>query len=183
MIAIDYNSLPVLIRETYSHVSWHHKFQNLLVSGLKNNRGYVPTDWIKAVAEFDRDDAKEVLIEYFKYGWNNHITYKTIASLIGIEERVRRAIPITWETAGQSNKYALGDLTPKFLELGYRPAFKFVMASLADNANQPKHSFNALNLARRYTDQTGGVAEISNWYRNNRSKIQFDTLEKIFVSG
>jgi len=214
--------LPLLIRETYSHVGWHnygievikklatdkhknqivdalktyskyasviyakgwhHEFQNLLIRGLRNNRGYIPADWVKAVAEFERDDAHDVLIEYFKYGWNNHITYQYIAPLPNITDKLNRALPIAWETALQNNKYALGDLTPEVLQLGYRPAFKFVMTSLIDNADQPKHSFDALGLARRFTSQTGSAEAILNWYRNNQTNISFDATQKLFIAN
>ena len=214
--------LPVLIRETYSHVGWHnygievikklaaekhknqivdalktyskyasviyargwhHEFQSLLIKGLRNNRGYVPADWIKAVSEFQKDDARVALIEYFKFGWNNHITYKYIAGLPGIEEALNKAIPIAWETARQNNKYAMGDLTPKALELGYKPAFKFVMASLIDNAGQPKHSFDAHDIAIRFTEQTGSARQIMQWYKLNKNNIRFDSSSIMFVSG
>ena len=166
----------------YVH-GWHQQYQNLLVRGLRNNRGYVPTDWIKAVSEFDRDDAREVLIVYFKFGWNNHITYKYIAGLDGIEEKLNQAIPVAWETARQNNKHAMGDLTPKALALGFRPAFKFVMASLVDNASQPKHSFNAHDLAIQFTDQTGNAREILAWYKANKNNIRFDQAKVMFVAG
>ena len=214
--------LPILIRETYSHVGWHnygievikklatrkhknqivdslktyskyasviyakgwhHELQDLLIRGLRNHRGYIPTDWVKAVAEFEREDAQEVLIEYFKYGWNNHITYQYIVALPNMTEKLNRALPLAWETARENNKYAMGDLTPAVLQLGYKPAFKFVMTSLTDNAGQPKHSFDALSLARRFTSQTGGAETILNWYRNNQANISFDTAQKLFVAN
>jgi hypothetical protein len=214
--------LPVLIRETYSHVGWHsygievikrlatekhkpqiksalkayskyakviyaqgwhHEFQATLIQGLRNNRGYVPAEWIVALVEIDGEDARAVLLEYFKYGWNNHITYLKIAGLPGINEALDKAIPVAWETASQNNKYALGDLTPKALELGYLPAFKFVMNSLLDNAGIAKHSFDAHSLAKRYTSQTGSTEEIFNWYKNNMTNIRFDGQQRLFVSS
>lgn len=214
--------LPILIRETYSHVGWHnygievikklatdkhknqvvnalktyskyasviyakewhHEFQNLLIKGLRNNRNYVPADWIKAVAEFDRVDAQDVLIEYFQYGWNNHVTYKHIAGLPGIEVKLNHAIPIAWETARENNRHALGDLSPRVLELGYKPALKFVVASLKDNAKLPKHAFDALGLARRFTNQTGSANAILTWYQNNQATLRFDATQKLFVAN
>lgn len=160
---------------------WHHEIQQELIKGLRNNRGYVPSEWIKAVAEFEREDAREVLIEYFKYGWNNHSTYNHIAGIKGIEPRLKAAIPEAWETARRDNKYALGMLTPKALELGYMPAFRFVMVSLLDNASRPKHEFDAHSLAITYTVLTGNAREILSWYENNQRNIVFDAARKRYV--
>lgn len=161
---------------------WHHEYQGLLIEGLRKNRHYVPSDWIKAVAEFDREDARQVLIEYFKYGWNNHITYKYIAGLSGIDAELAKAIPIAWSTASEKNPHAQGELTPRALELGYKPAFKFVMTSLASNAGKPRYSMNPHALALRFTDQTGSATEILRWYKSNQHSIRFDGDSKLFVT-
>lgn len=161
---------------------WHHEFQQRLIDGLRNNRGYLPSDWIRAVAEFERDDAREVLIEYFKYGWNGHITYKYIAALEGIEDSLASAIPIAWENTGNTNKYARGELTPRALEQGYKPAFRYLMSELKQNGARAKYSMDAYSLAQRFTGQSGSPEEILNWYRNNQPEIKFDPARSIFTT-
>lgn len=162
---------------------WHFEIQDELIKGLRNNRGYVPSEWLKAVAEFDRQEAKDVLVEYFKYGWNNHSTYNIVSGLKGVDEQLKDALPIAWETARENNKHAMVDLTSKVLELGYMPAFKFVMMSLMDNANMQKHWFNAYELALRYTEQTGTAREIMEWFRLNQKHIRFDAGKKLFIQN
>lgn len=159
---------------------WHWEFQDRLINGLRRNRGYVPTEWIRAVAEFDRDDARQVLIEYFKYGWNNHVTYKQIADLDGIEAQLHQAIPVAWETASEKNVHAARELTPRALELGYKPALRFVMAELA---KPPNRSFDAQGLAQRFTEQTGSAQQILSWYQINQHGIRFDPARLLFVSN
>ena len=160
---------------------WHHEFQDRLVAGLKGNRGYVPAEWIRAVAEFERADARAALIEYFKYGWNNHVTYKHIVALDGIEADLARAIPIAWTTASEKNPHAQGELTPRALELGYQPAFRYLMARLQQDSGKPAYSMNPHALALRFTEQTGSDEEIYRWYRANRERIRFDAERKVFV--
>jgi hypothetical protein len=161
---------------------WHHELQGRLIDGLRKNRGFVPTAWIKAVAEFDREDAKAVLIEYFKFGWNNHITYQQIVGIKSIEEELQKAVPVAWETASENNQYARRDLTPRALEVGYKPALKFVMGELA-SADRPDPAFNARALAHRFTEQTGSAQEILSWYRINQRSIRFDSDRSIFVAN
>ena len=161
--------------------AWHFEIQDELIKGLRNNRGYVPSEWLKSVAEFDRQDARDVLIEYFKYGWNNHSTYGIVSGLKDIDAQLNEALPVAWETAREKNKHALADLTPKVLDLGYMPAFKFVIRSLVDNANMKKHWFDAYDLATRYSNQTGTAKEIMAWYKANQKKIHFDSEKKLFV--
>lgn len=161
---------------------WHIEIQDELIKGLRNNKGYMPSEWIKAVSEFDRPDARAVLIEYFKYGWNNHSTYNIVSGLKGIDEELNKALPIAWETARENNKHAMAELTSKVLALGYEPAFKFLMLSLADNAGMQKHWFDAHGLATRYTDQTGTAPEILAWYKRNQNKIHFNSEKNIFTT-
>lgn len=167
-------------RIIYSH-AWHFEVQDELIKGLRNNRGYVPSEWLKSVAEFDRQDARQVLIEYFKYGWNNHSTYGIISGLKDIDVQLNDALPTAWETARENNKHAMAELSSKVLELGYMPAFKFVIMSLVDNANMQKHWFDAYGLATRYTDQTGSARDIMAWYKMNHKKIRFDYDRKLFT--
>ena len=159
---------------------WHFEIQDELIKGLRNNRAYVPSEWLKSVSEFDRLDARETLIEYFKYGWNNHSTYNIISGIKNIDTQLREALPIAWETAREDNKHAMAALTSKVLELGYMPALKFTIGSLIDNANMQKHWFDAYALVTRYTDQTGSPREIMDWYRVNQKKIRFNPERKLF---
>lgn len=168
--------------EVIYHNGWHFEIQDVLISGLRNNRNYVPHTWLKAVSEFDRQDAREVLVEYFKYGWNNHSTYRIISGIKGIEPQLRDALPVAWETAREGNNFALAALTSKVLEQGYMPALKFIINSLIDNANMKKHQFDAYALVKRYTEQTGSPSEIMNWYNLNQSGIHFDSMRKIFTT-
>ena len=160
---------------------WHFEIQDKLIKGLRNNKAYIPSEWLKSVAEFDRQDARDVLVEYFKYGWNNHSTYNIISGLKDIEPQLREALPIAWETALEDNKHAMAALTSKVLELGYMPALKFTISSLIDNANMQKHWFDAYALVTRYTEQTGSPRKIMNWYRVNQRIIRFDPERKLFV--
>lgn len=160
---------------------WHFEIQDQLIKGLHNNRGYMPSEWIKSVSEFDRQDARKVLIEYLKYGWNNHSTYNIVSGLDNIDEELNKALPIAWETARENNKHAMAELTSKVLPLGYQPAFKFLMLSLIDNANMQKHWFNAHELALRFTDQTGDADEILAWYKRNQTKIHFNQEKNLFT--
>lgn len=161
---------------------WHVEIKDELIKGLRNNKGYMPSEWIKAVSEFDRPDARSVLIEYFKYGWNNHSTYNIVSGLKGIDEELNKALPVAWETARENNKHAMAELTSKVLALGYQPAFKFLMLSLVDNADMQKHWYNAHDLALRYTDQTGAPQEILAWYKRNQTKIHFNQEKNIFTT-
>lgn len=161
---------------------WHFEIQDELINGLRNNRGYMPSEWIKSVSEFDREDAKKVLIEYLKYGWNNHSTYNIVSGLNNIDEELSIALPVAWETARENNKHAMAELTSKVLALGYQPAFKFLMLSLVDNAGMKKHWYNAHDLALRYTDQTGTPQEILAWYKRNQSRIYFNQGKNIFTA-
>lgn len=174
----NYNKYAEIIYQN----GWHFEIQDDLINGLRNNRGYIPHAWIKAVSEFDRQDARAALVEYFKYGWNNHSTYGIIAGLKDIEPQLREALPVAWETARENNKHAMAELTSTVLELGYMPAFQFTISSLIDNANMQKHWFDAYALITRYTEQTGSPSEIMNWYKLNQYKIRFDTIRKIYTT-
>ena len=158
---------------------WEDDAREILINGLRNYTGYLPSQWISAVASFHSPSTYDVLIDYFVNGWNRHVTYGIIKGLPGID--LTKALPKAWESARTSGrKYEIGSLTQSAIAVGYRPALDYVIDTLDDNDGVPRTLYRARAVALRYLDVHGSNEEIRDWYRENRDQLQFDPADKKF---
>lgn len=167
------------------HKDWSADARDILISGLKNYTGYVPYDWIRALASLQDPASYAVLKAYMENGWNRHSTYRIIKTLPDIN--LNQSLQKAWENSrSTNNKYETGYLTSDVIGTGYMPALKFTVDMLDTNYDIPTHVFNARLVALRYLDTTGDNHDIRQWFYANQSRISFDSVSgkyRVFAPG
>lgn len=155
---------------------WVADAQEVLIRKLRESPGYLPTEWIAAVASLNNPSTYGDLTNFFMNGSNKRITYRFISRLPGID--LTQAAPIAWEKTRKDN-YEIGGVTEAALSVGYLPALDFVVESL--DAVQQAYEYNPRALMYQYTAQQGTNEELKKWHAANRSNLAFDAQLKRFV--
>lgn len=162
---------------------WQKDARDVLVEGLRGYTGYMPEEWLRALASLHEPSTYGVLTEYLVNGWNRFSTYQVLVGVPGLEldEPLRRA----WEASRSlgTNDWEVAYLTPHVLATGSLPALELVFETLDTNLGVPTTGYNARNLALRYTEATGSNEELARWFKANRGKLRFDSERRKFVVG
>jgi hypothetical protein len=163
--------------EVITAKGWAADAQGVLIKKLHENPGYLPYEWIAAVASLQTPSTYDDLINYFMNGSNRRMTYKYISRLPGID--LTQAAPVAWERS-RNDKYEMADLTEAALSAGYQPALDFVFETLdANNGMQPSQ-YSGRALIFQFTAIQGSNGELKKWYEANRKNLSFDPKLKRF---
>lgn len=162
---------------------WQQDARDVLVDGLKGYTGYMPDEWLRALASLHEPATYGVLTEYLVNGWNRFSTYQVLVGVPGLQldEPLQRA----WEASRSlgTNDWEVAYLTPHVLATGYLPALELVFETLDTNLGVPATGYNARSLALRYTEATGSNEVLTRWFKSNRAKLRFDSARRKFVVG
>jgi len=158
---------------------WQKDARKTLLEVMRFEEGYLPTEWIQAVASLRDPQTYTALLNYLVNGWNRHVTYKLIRHLPGID--LTRALPAAWEAAlGANNRYEVHALLADTLAVGHLPAMDYAMEQLGVPAGKDRLPFNARALALRHLPRYGSNDDIRAWYRKHRQRLQFDPVDRKF---
>jgi hypothetical protein len=171
---IERPGLVVVITEK----GWASDAQSVLIKKLHENLGYLPYEWIAAVASLQNPSTYNDLLNYFMNGSNRRLTFKYISRLPGID--LTQATPIAWEKS-RNDKYEMADLTEAALSTGYLPALDFVFETLDNNNNMQPSQYSARALIFQFTSIQGSNEELKKWYATNRTSLSFNAGLKRFV--
>lgn len=173
--ALDHH--PPLVKVIIAK-KWVAVARNVLIQKIQEKPGYLPYEWIAAVASFQDRTTYDALIEYFVNGANRRITYKYIAQLPCID--LTNAVPVAWEKS-RSDRYEITYLTEAALSVGYLPALDFVVETLDNNNGLPLSQYSPRALLFQFTGMQGNNDELKKWYGSNRNNLKFDLENKRFV--
>jgi hypothetical protein len=157
---------------------WTHDAEGILIKKLHENMGYLPSEWIAAVASLQNPSTYDDLASYFADGQNRRLTYKYISKLPGID--LTTAAPIAWEKS-KGSKYELAEMTEAALSVGYMPALDFVFETLDNNNNMQPYQYSGRALIFQFTSVQGTNEDLKKWYAENRINLRFDTGMKKFI--
>ncbi len=161
---------------------WQREAREILVEGLRGYTGYMPDEWLRALAALRDPTTYEVLTDYLVRGWNRFSTYQILVGLPGLN--LDRPLQQAWEQSrgAGTNAWELGYLAAPVLATGYLPALEYAVETLEDNAGVPTTGYNARNLVLRYTEASGSNDELRSWFKSNRRKLRFDPERRKFVA-
>ncbi len=152
---------------------WSEDAREILLQGMRNYSGYLPSEWLRAVASFRDPGTYDLLKAYMINGWNRHSTYRIIRTLPGID--LWRALPQAWENARTSGrKYEVADLTADTVGTGYMPALRFVVGTLDGNHGLSPGTYKPREIVERYLEIDGDNTTIRDWFEAHHDELVFD---------
>ena len=159
---------------------WEQDAKAILVGQIESSSGYMPVEWIEALAQLKDPSTYPALKSSFVNGWNRHQTYRVIALLPGME--LSRELPLAWEKAhASSSGYEVAYLTGPLLEVGYPPAIDYVMNQLRNPSTIPITILDPDLLSARYLDFSGTKEERLAFWDKHEKKLKFDPERRKFA--
>ena len=177
-------SLPVhhdLVRAVIQK-GWESDARDILFAELKNPGQYLPTEWIRAVANLNDRESYPLLRDYFINGTNRAWTYKTIQHLP--IENMPEAVEEAWNRSKYEHGYNRISMATIAIGYGNLDALEALVNSLTSETHDSYWvNQDARPAVLQYTNFTGSNAELKDWFQNNRSFLRFDPEQKKFVIG
>ena len=162
-------------------MGWEKDAKETLLQGLKSNNNYLPTEWIRAAAEFNDKEFKQPLVDYFINGCNKSWTYKAIMYRTDID--LKDAVNKAWTSAKYSNQeYDINSMAVIAVSYGHKDALKTLINILAEKKDS-QHNWEkkqAREALLSHLDFSGSDEETIKWYQKNRDKLVFDNDSKKF---
>ena len=158
--------------------SWEKDAKTILYNELRQIPHYLPTEWIKAIANMQESCVYEDLKQYLILGSNKKWTYEAIKLLPGIE--LDDTVVQAWENA-KREQWSRSSFAPIALAHGQAD----VLAVIIDSLDSSPNDHNAVRHPRKhilqYTYATGSNNEIRSWYDENKNKLFFDTENRKYI--
>ena len=167
------------LAEVVVHSGWEQDAKQTLGAELRDAGGYMPLDWIVAVASLKDPAAYPLLRNYFVRGSNKHSTYEAIKDLP--IENLAGAVKEAWEASRG------GDTSERYMaliaaEYGHLDDLEFLAQQWADLPENDEWFANQVRrVFAKITDFTGTGTEAPAWFKTHRNSLKFDPATKKFV--
>jgi hypothetical protein len=156
---------------------WEEDARETLLPQLRV-AGYLPTEWVQAVANLRDPRTYDNLKNYLINGNNKYWTYGAIKDLPGID--LTEAVAEAWRYAKRERGYEAAYMAPVALEYGHKDALELIVNSLGKSDHDASYVREAEQLIVEYTDAGGSNEEIRKWFAANKDKLVFDPVTKKF---
>jgi len=155
---------------------WEEDAKDILLAELRDRAEYVPTEWVRAVANLQDPNTYDDLKKYLISGGNKRWTYDAIKDLPGID--LTDAVAKAWERAKRS-RYGEADEAAGFAaEFGHVDALGYLIRSLSGSQRSTYAAQEAREVIMRCTDARGTSEQIRKWFGENKDKLVFDPVAK-----
>jgi len=171
--------VPELVQVVLAR-GWLEDARETLVEGLRYHRGYLPTEWVEAVASFKDPDTYDELMHYFVYGSSRADTYRAIRDLPGIE--LSDAVAEAWRRAS-SSEWEATSMAPIAIEYGHVDALAYAISALSDTSSPAHHAYDVWALwtaVLLHTDAPRSAEGLKRWFAENKDRLVFDPETKKF---
>ncbi|MHC4955347.1 MAG: carboxypeptidase-like regulatory domain-containing protein [Planctomycetota bacterium] len=155
---------------------WARDAEATLVEGLKENKTYVPTEWIDAVASLGNTEHYPLLLRYLEKGSNPSHTWKSIRKLPGLD--ASKAVERMWQRT-KKQRWSGNQAAKVAVEFGYVDALAALVDVMQSGDNWERG--RASSAVRNWTGQSGSVEEIAKWFSKNRDQLVFDPKKKKYI--
>ena len=142
---------------------WEEEARGILISQLANRQGYLPLEWIQAVASFEDPETYDHLKAYFAFASNHAETYEVIKDLPGIE--LEEAVAAAWKRAQHEGRWEAKRMAAIAIDFGHVDALGYLIRLLA--SGQAGRA-GQRTTGRRCCDASSSAAAISNSPRGSR---------------
>ena len=158
---------------------WIGDARSILIAGLRARPRYLPSQWIEAVASLRDPRTYDDLLAYLIHGQDRLRTYRALQDLPGIN--LSAALDKAWQSA----KSACGttdrtSLTPVALASGHLDALQFAVDSLQRARSDREWLPGDRQLILKHTNVRGNNAQIIQWFKQNKSRLVFDSATRQF---
>jgi len=157
---------------------WEEDAKSILYNELRQIPQYLPTEWIKAIANLEEPCVYDDLKQYLILGSNKRWTYETIKMLPGIE--LENAVKQAWENA-KRDQWSKNSFAPIALAYGQSDALSVIIESL----DSPHNDYNSVRNPRKhilqYTYASGSNNDLRAWYNQNKSNLYFDKEKRKYI--
>jgi hypothetical protein len=158
---------------------WIGDARSILIAGLRARPRYLPSQWIEAVASLRDPRTYDDLLAYLIHGQDRLRTYRALQDLPGIN--LSAALDKAWQSA----KSACGttdrtSLTPVALASGHLDALQFAVDSLQRARSDREWLPGDRQLILKHTNVQGNNAQIIQWFKQNKSRLVFDSATRQF---
>ena len=157
---------------------WQADARDTLISGLDQEKQYLPQDWIKAVASFQDPSTYPALTAYLVNGNAKQDTFDAIKQLPGID--LSDAVDQIWKKARYSNTYGKLQVCAIAAECGHMDALETAVEILKKEENEYELK-QAAKVITKFTPATGDYAALIAWFEANKAKLIFDPQSKTFI--
>jgi len=149
-----------------------------LISGLEQEKQYLPDDWIKAVASLQDPSTYPALKAYLVNGNNKERTYSEIKQLPGLD--LSDSVDAAWKKTRYGSSHEVLNMGEMAAEYGHADALDAAAGVLKKEKNQYELK-RARQVITKFTPATGDDATLIAWVQSNRDKLVFDPQSKKFV--
>lgn len=157
---------------------WEEDAKVILYNELRQIPHYLPTEWIKAIANLQESCIYEDLKQYLILGSNKTWTYEAIKLLPGIE--LDEAVIKAWENA-KRDEWAKNSFAPIALAHGQVDALAVIIESLDSSPNDHDAVRHPRKYILQYTYAMGSNNDIRSWYDENKKNLLFDTEKRKYI--
>jgi len=172
-------ALPELVGVVVK-LGWQEDAKDTLVEGLQTD-GYLPGEWVSAVAGFEDSGTYPALVGYFVNGRNKAQTYRIIKTLPGMN--LDAVVPKAWARVKySSNAYECRSMIPVAMEHGIFESLEFAAKALLDDPNIQEHNREQIRkAAHRHVGTFASDETFLNWLKVNEGAIRFNSETKMFM--
>ncbi len=158
---------------------WEEDAKVILYNELRQIPHYLPTEWIRAIANLQETCVYEDLKQYLILGSNKSWTYETIKMLPSIE--LEDAVFEAWQNA-KREKWSRNSFAPIALAHGQIDAFPIIIESLDSSPNNHDAVRHPRKHILQYTYAKGSNDDLRNWYNENKNNLKFDKEKRKYIA-
>jgi hypothetical protein len=162
---------------------WTEDARSILIDAVRARPGYLPSQWIAAVASLHDPSTYGDLIAYLVNGQDRLRTYQALQKVPGLD--LAAAVDAAWQNAknscGTANRTSF---TPVALATGHPDALQAAVDSLQRLRGDHEWLPGDRQLLLKHTTATGTDGQIIQWYNQNKGNLVFDVATaKFHVPG
>ena len=159
---------------------WVADAKETLLTVLSKENGYLPPDWIKAIASLQDPATYPELTKYFiRHSGERKSTFAAIKNLPGLD--LSQAVAEAWKRARFQSESEAREMIPIAAEYGNIEALDLAVKLLKGGSQNNHERKLASEALRTFTAATGDDRALVAWFEANRAKLTFDGASKKFV--
>jgi hypothetical protein len=167
---------------------WEKEVRNTLVEELQCASGFLPTEWIEAVANLQDPSTYGDLLRYLATGMNPSHTYKALEKITDLPpDELEDAVDKAWDRMKSSGSGFHGSEWQKnaVAKIAARHGHVDALGHLIRRLNQAKKDpYSGLSEVRgqvfRLVPFRGSNKELLEWFTKNEDRLGFDKAKRQF---
>ena len=165
---------------------WAEEARDVLLAGLTEHRaGYLPTEWIEAVARLGDPATHEDLLQYLRHGFNPSSTYAAL-SRAGLDRRALGEVVVArWRDVANGRTVHCGELEEMIaLAMGHGHPDALAAAFLFLSEGEGWWGVGRVRAAIfRFTPAMASDEQLVAWFEDRRDRLVWDETARRWTIG